>query len=205
MPPRTDVILWIDLETTGNEPNYDSIIEIGALLTDSSPALKELSYISIPVRPTNNVDPEHWDPIVREMHTANGLIDSLPYASPLGEAEEILYSWLLVNAGHSKDHIPLAGSGVGHFDRPFIKHELPKINRRLTYWVYDVGVMRRMLRLAGIEIAAGDQSTKSHRALDDIRQHAQEARDYNSLLQHLQAGIAFTHVDPFIPSMRIAA
>ena len=179
--PRNDVILWIDLETTGSS-NDAKIIEFGGVITDSSPELKELSTF------TTLVDPWPVDTyeaeVVTQMHYKSGLNEALK-AVPLpqiGEAEKSILKWINDTIGFSTDHIPWGGSGVGHFDSKYIRRDWPYLSKRITYWVYDVGVMRRMLRLVGIEIPSEFTEVKTHRALDDALLHASEARQYLKLL-----------------------
>lgn len=183
---RTDIILWLDLETTG--ASYaESIVEVGIVATDASPELRPLDEFQSLVEP----DADRWRYLknggfdqreARDMHRASGLLDDIDRGLRQGtlptliEAEGAILHFVRTVAGTSTEHIPLAGSGVGHFDRQFIRRDWPKFDRRLTYWVYDVGVMRRMLRLAGR--SALEQGPIPHRALDDARRHVEEARYY---------------------------
>jgi oligoribonuclease (3'-5' exoribonuclease) len=207
---REDVIFWLDLETTGSK-STESIIEVGILATDGSPELKPLGEFQSLVAP----DPDNWrrvtdwtnDPArleVQRMHQRSGLsrdIEAAKKADDLpsvAEVEAAILHFVRTVAGSSTDHIPLAGSGVSHFDRQFIRRDWPKFDKRLTYWAYDVGVMRRMLRLSGV--ASGldrsriDRATRvdlTHRALDDAKDHAQEARTYLAWLRDIEPeGIA---------------
>ena len=182
-PEDSPYIVWVDLETTGNRPE-DKIIEIGAILTDRD--LQELSYKSIVVR----TDPETvvlMDPAVHEMHSANGLIEeALDSRDLLYAADRIMEKW--IKQYTSNDHIPLGGSGVSHFDRFYIKKDLPKFNRYLAYWAYDTGVIRRTLKLFGIDASFADTSgDKTHRASDDISAHVEEMRRYREMFQRWYA------------------
>lgn len=176
MAPRKDLILFCDLETTGVDADLDSIIEVGIALY-SWPAFEEVGALSIVVKPTA-IARERMDDndIVRNMHKANGLYDEIERGVTSEEADEIIDGLLAKFGTRSSGHIPLAGSGVTHFDRRFIKRYLPKFDGRLTHWAYDVGVLRRMFILAGARYA--DDSGKTHRALDDARVHAEEFAFY---------------------------
>lgn len=186
--PRNDIILWLDLETNGASDEA-VILEVGCVLTDSTPQLNVLTEFSTvvawPFREDDVFDllpyPEMESPKVLAMHTKNNLLLELRHdtvAPDIKEAEKMLIRWLRDTGYSNGEHIPLAGSGVGHFDRKFIHRDWPRFDSMLSYWVYDVGVIRRSLRLAGIELPQGDQSNKTHRALDDARQHAEEMRVY---------------------------
>lgn len=176
-----DRILWVDLETTGNRPG-DEIIELGAILTNAS--LDEISdYTSVF---TTDVPIGGLDPVVLEMHTKNGLWKDVLGAKLLAadpKVEQGIFAWLAryggVPAGRS---LPLAGSGVCHFDRRYIEVAWPNLANRLTYWSLDVGSVRRMAQLADYAPELHYEG-KTHRALDDIRQHLTEAREYLAVLR----------------------
>ena len=179
---QDNAIVWIDLETTGSSNDAD-IIEFGAIITDQSPQLEQLGEFTA----TLFTEKMYEAPIVAEMHSKSGLDKDLdnPTFKQIGDLEKAVLKWINDTVGFSTEHIPWGGSGVGHFDSKYIKRDMPYLSKRLTYWVYDIGVLRRVLRLAGVEYTSesGDSNTKTHRALDDIKQHVQEARDYIELLR----------------------
>lgn len=182
-PEDSPYIAWVDLECTGNKPE-DLIIEIGAVMTDRD--LNELSSQSIPVHVPNGW--AQWinmDPFVRQMHTKNGLLDDVFKLGILRtDADAQMTAWIKkYTAG---DHIPLGGSGVSHFDRKYIQKDLPKFDKYLSYWAYDVGTIRRTLKLFGIDASWADTTNdKTHRAIDDIRAHVEEMRRYKKVFQEL--------------------
>lgn len=185
--PRNDplrdspVIAWFDLETTGSADD-DRIIEVGFTLTDRQ--LVPQASLRFVAKPRNYRRLRaRMDPVVVEMHTANGLLDDV---ERLGEsiafADERIAA--LLKEYNGSNHTPFAGSGVGHFDRKFIKAEMPQTNKRLTYWPLDIGVLRRWFVLWGIEApeSAMAAQAKTHRAPDDIFEHIKEARAYREHL-----------------------
>lgn len=178
-------LLWIDLETTGSELEGNEIIEIASVLTDHE--LNELDRHSIVVRPS----PEAFgrmmlDPVVHKMHTDNGLIDDCTASRvTCKQADAYVVQWLNTFVrGHQR--VLLSGSGVQHFDRKFIERDLPQLHKRLRWNFVDVGVVRRFLSLWGLEhLIPQKGSDKSHRALDDILLHLEEARHYKELFSEL--------------------
>lgn len=149
-------------------------------MTDRS--LKVVDMVDIVTR----LDPE-WledmDPVVLNMHTGNGLLDDA-WASrnSLADVDDLLTKW--IKKYTSGDHIPLAGSGVSHFDRFYIRKDLPRFDRYLSYWAYDTGVIRRTLKLFGIDASFADTTgDKTHRALDDITAHVEEMRRYREMIR----------------------
>jgi len=188
--PSNNFIIFLDLECTGtggegNEPDPDAyILEIGLVMTDHSPYLNEVDRknIILPIWP-HEVDA--LLPVVLEMHTKNSLLTDcktlavglLPSERPriLREIDVYLAGWM--KQFSKKSHIKLAGSGVPHFDRKFIKRDLPFFNATLTHYALDIGSTRRQLELAGVEIPT-KFAYKSHRAVEDAAFHAQEMRDF---------------------------
>lgn len=172
----TKHIAWLDLETTGSAES-DVILECGIVLTDER--LQVVASNSWVIH--EDVKIELVDPYVVDMHDKNGLWLDVAASILLPEqADDAVSSWLK-GATKSTKHIALAGSGVGHFDRRYIKRYWPSTDKLFTYWALDVGVMRRFLKFAQREDlvpAAGDSSTKTHRALDDAQQHLDEAVHY---------------------------
>lgn len=172
----SDKILWCDLETTGTNENHDDIIEAGFVITDAR--LNEIDhYQAVYYTPILLSD---LKPAVQDMHVLNGLWAEVLDAkvnAPTGEQQ--ILDWLRqhVPAG---DVIPLGGSGVSHFDRRFIDINWPRLSKRLTYWSYDIGSVRRVARLAGVEPPM-DQGQKPHRALADVYLHIKETRWYLDL------------------------
>jgi oligoribonuclease (3'-5' exoribonuclease) len=180
-------ILWLDLECTGSGDDED-ILEIGIALSDKELNVIDTRSIVLPMMPDKL---ETMAEVVVKMHTVNNLIsDSMGlgfYSSEmdksmqLAQIDEELSRWVKQYAGG--DHVPLAGSGISHYDRKYIKRDLPLFNKRLTYYSSpDVGDIRRSLELCGIEW--GDfHFTKTHRALDDALQHLEEFRRFKSYMQ----------------------
>lgn len=179
-PEDSPYICWIDLETDGNQ-DTNTIIEIGAVMTDRE--MNELDFKQI-VLYFDRAWRGMLDPVVLDMHTKNGLLNECDESEILpSDADDMMVAW--IKQFTKGGHIPLAGSGVSHFDRRFIERELPKLIKYLTYWHYDVGTFRRMLKLFEIpltyEYAAKDGLT--HRGLDDIRAHIEESKSYRDQLR----------------------
>ena len=183
-------ILWVDLETTGTEEDKDDIIEVGSILTDFE--FNTLDEFEIAVRPTAGALARMmFNPIVREMHTNNGLLEEcLNSKDTIEYAQEVMLRWMnhAINKKSTRGPVEkfrfmLAGSGVGHFDRRFIRQHMPKLDKLLSHGPLDVGAVRRFLKVSDVELATVPSSdAKNHRALDDIRLHLEEARAYRQAL-----------------------
>lgn len=176
-----DHLLWIDLETTGSASDKDCIIEVGAVLTTTD--LTELGSFTSLVRPNDRgLGRLMLNKFVREMHTANGLLDELlnSEAKTPHDVGQELIAWA-TDLGAQQGRTVLAGSGVAHFDRRFLDKFMPQVTQLLRYWVIDIGVIRRAHDMwVGTEVSKANDA-KTHRALDDVYCHLEEARAFKAL------------------------
>jgi oligoribonuclease (3'-5' exoribonuclease) len=186
-----EYILWVDLETIGQTKNFgeDHILEIGCSITDQQ--MNEIDSRQY-VLPISSEMVDKMPLTVLTMHTVNGLIEDakkvgipdnvenlwIARAMLLSNIDRELTAWVKSYVG--SNHIPFAGSGTSHFDRKYIDRDLPLFSRRLSYWNLDIGVVRRFLELAGIQLTVGPNGAgeKNHRALDDARLHSREAKRF---------------------------
>ena len=186
--PRNDLLLFADLECTGADLALgDEIIEVGFAVY-SWPERKELGSFSQVVLPSEFAKSRMAsNPKVLEMHTINGLAADVEAGRGVSveTCDKLIDEFLLEYGTRESSHIPLGGSGISHFDRPFIRKYLPLFDKRVSYWHYDVGVVRRMFILAGARHA--DDSGKTHRALDDARVHAEEFFWYMDRIKEMVA------------------
>lgn len=170
-------IFWLDLECTGSGDDED-VLELGASITDRD--LNELDAKSF-IFPTTEDKIRGMKQVVVDMHTKNGLIHEIKIVSPmerdmaLAQADDELAAWIRTFAGG--DHMVIGGSGVAHYDRKYIKRDFPNLDARLTHFHLDISSIRRGMEYAGIKWSE-DFYTKTHRALDDARQHRDEFRRF---------------------------
>lgn len=191
--PRDTVILFVDLETTGNT-DLDEVIEVGLVLTTNDfDIIDDFSKVLAPT--LDGMNRIHQRNVVLEMHTTSGLLDELKALPPRdffednSETDSEICEWLDAAAGVSTEHIPFAGSGVVHFDRKYIRRDFPNFDKRLTYWAYDSGVLRRTWQLAGLPTATRPANLVGHRALDDAYASVSEYRLYTQQLKKLRSSL----------------
>jgi len=191
--PYADHLVWLDLETTGTDEHADHILEVGITVTQPVFPFDErdrFESIVIPVMPRAGdlswVD--NLDPVVLDMHTKNGLLQEVREAQM--ETNGFLYcitveARILDFLAPYGKRLLLAGSGVGHFDRRFIRRQMPTLDDRLLFPCLDVGIIRRTMALLGRDdLMSHDgeaNDLKPHRALADALIHLDEYRHYCGL------------------------
>lgn len=187
-------IAWIDLETTGTDEFDDPIIEAAVVITTDR-HLTEVARRNWVIEPRRGVgvtlDRIRANQPVLDMHTNNGLLADLKSGEGLtdhatAQAEIVAFIKKFHSGG---GRIPLGGSGVSHFDRRFIAAQMPVLSDILTYWAFDIGSVRRFGGLCGIKAPeeASDAAAKTHRAMDDVLMHVEEARWWIRFLRSMKA------------------
>lgn len=174
---KTEVthLLWIDLETTGLDEHEDAIVEVAAIVTNL--ALKEIDRY----RQVAGLTGDAWSRLskndfVRQMHRDNGLLEEMVDSQTSLRAIDANIVRILEMHRIERHGVMLAGSGVGHFDRRFIRWQMPKTEEYLAYPVMDIGVMRRFLTdLCHIKVPPFNEG-KTHRAIVDVECHLAEGR-----------------------------
>ncbi|MFI9200223.1 oligoribonuclease [Streptomyces sp. NPDC053048] len=196
-----DRMVWIDCEMTGLSLSDDALIEVAALVTDS-----ELNIlgdgVDIVIRPPAEAlatMPE----VVRQMHTASGLLAELDEGTTLEEAERRVLEYV-------REHVPepgkapLCGNSVST-DRGFLLRDMPTLESHLHYRIVDVSSVKELARRWFPRAYFGSpKKNGNHRALSDIRESIAELRYYREAIFVPQPGpdsdtakaIAAKHVLP---------
>ncbi|WP_019548417.1 oligoribonuclease [Streptomyces sulphureus] len=180
-----DRMVWIDCEMTGLSLSDDALIEVAALVTDSE--LNVLGEgVDIVIRPPSKAL-ESMPEVVREMHTASGLLDELAGGTTLPEAEERVLSYIRKYA-RDPGKAPLCGNSVGT-DRGFLARDMATLVGHLHYRIVDVSSIKELAR-RWYPKAYYNSPPKNgnHRALADIRESIAELRYYRDALFVPQPG-----------------
>ena len=172
---NNDRMVWIDCEMTGLDLSRDALVEVAVLVTDG-----ELTVlgdgVDLVIRPPEGATAAMPD-VVRQMHTASGLLDELDGGVTLAEANETILTYIrehVPDAGKA----PLAGNTV-HMDRLFLARDLPEVENWLHYRNVDVSSIKELARrwFPRAYFASPDK-TGNHRALGDIQDSIAELRYY---------------------------
>ncbi|MDX3229818.1 oligoribonuclease [Streptomyces sp. ME19-01-6] len=196
-----DRMVWIDCEMTGLSLSDDALIEVAALVTDSE--LNILGEgVDIVVRPPAKAlttMPE----VVREMHTASGLLAELDGGTTLEDAQRQVLAYIrehVLEAGKA----PLCGNSVGT-DRGFLLRDMPELESYLHYRIVDVSSVKELARRWYPRAYFNSpKKNGNHRALADIHESIAELRYYREAVFVPQPGpdsdtaksIAAKHVLP---------
>jgi oligoribonuclease len=171
-----DVLVWLDMEMTGLDPDRERIIEIAMIITDGK--LAELA--SGPELVIHQSDEllaamDDWN---KKHHGASGLIERVRIATVTeSDAEAQMIAFINAHVP-AKERPVLAGNSI-HQDRRFIRRYMPLLEKRLHYRMVDVSTVKELARRWYPEIIAKQPPKKeTHRALDDIRESIDELRFY---------------------------
>ena len=87
---------------------------------------------------------DHMPEVVREMHTASGLLGELASGITLAEAQEQVLAYV---RGHVREprKVPLCGNSIAT-DRTFIARDMPELDAFLHYRMVDVSSIKELAR-----------------------------------------------------------
>ncbi|MBN3930362.1 oligoribonuclease [Streptomyces verrucosisporus] len=170
-----DRMVWIDCEMTGLSLSEDALIEVAALVTDSE--LNVLGDgVDIVIRPPAGALDTMPD-VVREMHTASGLLDELAGGTTLEDAEQRVLEYVRKYVPEP-GRAPLCGNSVGT-DRGFLMRDMPTLEDYLHYRIVDVSSVKELARRWYPKAYYNSpEKSGNHRALADIRESIAELRYY---------------------------
>lgn len=194
-------LVWLDIETTGLNPETDLILEMALFATDGD--LKPLrSTLSFTIRP-ESLDLTKINPTVIEMHSKSGLFaECLESTNTLEDAHALVEEWLIglaqqVNlktitpdsavpvCSYSKNPDPsqqalkfvMAGSTV-EFDRTFYEKNGFEM-APFHYRVVNVSTVKELVRRwYGDDATWSGPKEKPHRAQPDLMDSVGELSHY---------------------------
>lgn len=137
-------VAWVDVETTGLDVEMDYLLEVGITITTPGPiwaVVKELSVV-YPFK-KSEFDEVNLHPAVLEMHKTNGLWDECE-AMMETPFDSLAVQDMMIQFLHDNDAAgsPMYGNTV-HFDRAWLKQELPALERVFHYRNFDVSTLKQ--------------------------------------------------------------
>jgi len=160
---------------TGLDLKRDALIEIACLVTDGSLDVLDEGIDLVIKPPPEALD--QMEDVVREMHTASGLLNELAAGVTLAEAQEQVLGYVRKHISEPR-RVPLAGNSIAT-DRVFIARDMPELDAFLHYRMVDVSSIKELARRwYPRAYFASPPKHGGHRALADITESIQELRYY---------------------------
>jgi oligoribonuclease len=175
----TDRLVWIDCEMTGLDLERDALIEIACLVTDGKLDVLGEGLDLVIKPPPEALD--QMEDVVREMHTASGLLAELASGITLAEAQDQVLAYIRKYISEPR-RVPLAGNSIAT-DRVFIARDMPELDAFLHYRMVDVSSIKELARRwYPRTYFASPPKRGGHRALADITESIQELRYYRETI-----------------------
>ena len=177
MDPSADRIVWIDCEMTGLDLERDALVEVAVLVTDSELNVQGDGVDVVIACPPEAL--ESMPDVVREMHTASGLLEEIPRGTTMQQAQERVLAYVREHVPDPR-RAPLAGNSVGT-DRGFLARDMPELEQHLHYRIIDVSSVKELARRwYPRAYFSAPRKQGGHRALADIRESILELQYYRS-------------------------
>lgn len=171
-------LVWLDLETTGLDPNAGVILEVGIVITDLN--LTEIARKNWVLPHIRESILPMMDDYVLDMHLGNGLLKEVWAQRRLDDLNDARWAdrlegvrqttfkeirgWIARKTTASHKHCFMAGSSVGGFDKLWLTKHAPTLLETMHYRVGDVSAFEVFFPgLLQEQVMA-----PAHRALDDL-------------------------------------
>ncbi len=168
-------LVWIDLEMTGLNADYDVILEIATIITDNKLNIIAQGPSLVVYQPEKALSV--MEEYVKNMHAKSGLTDKVRSSgTTLNAAYEQTFSFIKQHC--TKHHAMLAGNSVWQ-DRAFLLKYMPDIVKFLHYRIIDISCVKMLVRGWYPDSPyANFKKPESHRALEDVKESIEELKHY---------------------------
>ena len=182
--PRSDLLVWIDLEMTGLEPDKERIIEVATLITDAQlNIVAEGPVIAVKQPDSLLAGMDDWN---QKTHGESGLVARVKASTiETKEAERQTLDFLrqYVVAGSS----PMCGNSI-HQDRRFLEREMPDLWAFFHYRNLDVSTVKELAKRWNPGALVGFKKQNAHLAMDDIKESIAELAHYRRTFLRIEEG-----------------
>lgn len=173
---QMELLLWIDIETTGLNVEFDCILQIACVLTDFQ-IKKIISLPEITIKCEDSILSE-MDPWCKQQHSTSGLIEKVKQSIiSLKQAESEIIKFLKKNT-NEEDVLYIAGNSV-HFDKKFIDYWMPNLSKVMSHRIVDVTSIALLCKNTNEEVYNQRPIKRyMHTAKDDIEESISEYKYY---------------------------
>lgn len=175
-----NLLVWVDIETTGLSYQTDRVIEVGVVLTDNDLNLLD-NGVSWPVYCPRYLLKPGTRPY--DMHVESGLWDETMDAEDPDRVDEHLLAYIesvQFARGIQAHTLPMCGSTIG-FDRRFLSTWMPMFEDWFHYRNIDVSSVKELFARWYPE-AGEPPKNKAHRAVPDCLESINELRWYRNYI-----------------------
>ena len=165
--------VWLDLEMTGLDEDECAILEIAMIITDAN--FNHLDLINLTIWQPESIL-EKMVPLVRNMHTKNGLLKKVRLSNISTEQAQIKLIEIITKHVPFKKGI-LAGNSI-YLDRRFLHKYMPIIDNYLHYRHLDVSSVKTLTENWFHNKGKAPKKISTHTAMSDIKQSIEELKFY---------------------------
>ncbi len=181
----SNMLVWIDLEMSGLEPEKDRILEIATIVTDSNlTILAEGPNLAVKQDHALLSGMDDWN---QTHHAASGLLNRVAQSTD-DEASAERKTLDFLSAYGKAGVIPLSGNSVWQ-DRRFLRKYMPALEAFFHYRIVDVSSIKELVKRWYPTLPAF-QKKEAHLALTDIRESIAELKYYRETLFRAEPNIA---------------
>jgi len=176
MAQDANLLVWLDMEMTGLEPERERIIELAMIVTDND--LNPVAESPVWVVHQSDAVLDAMDDWNKKTHGRSGLIDRVR-ASTLDEAAVEAAALAFMAEHVPQGASPMCGNSIGQ-DRRFMVRYMPRLEAWFHYRNLDVSTLKELCRRWRPEVAKGFVKKADHTALADIRESIAELQYYRT-------------------------
>ncbi len=137
------LLVWIDLEMSGLNPEVDKIVEIAVLITTYNlDIVAQGPHLIIHQEQSVFDSMDDWN---KKQHGQSGLIDAAKQSTiTIASAEEQILGFIKQYAQEKKAY--LSGNSIW-VDRLFLRAHMPRLDSYLHYRIIDVSTVKQLVSL----------------------------------------------------------
>ena len=173
---KSQRLIWIDLEMTGLNPDYDHVIEVATIVTDADLNILAEGPTRAIHQPQANLDKmDDWNV---KTHTGSGLVERVQ-KSQHNEADAVRETIEFLSQYVEPNTSPMCGNSICQ-DRRFLARHMPELEAFFHYRNLDVSTIKELAKRWKPEAMSGFKKKGAHEALADIRESIDELKHYRA-------------------------